>query len=152
MENKFFLHIKYAESVQTCFECSTMWTETWIQVCLSNMHSSLSQYNPEYSDAYGFYEYTDEVTATENPTDNVGTDTKVNSLAHLKGQGAYQSLWDFLQPSHFHSVWSLIYCSLNLTHPISVALISLVFLCPHMPSLSFYSYHHSKKRCSFYFC
>lgn len=48
-------------------------------IFLSNMHPSLSQYNTEYTDYNEFYDYTEEVTATENPTDNVYTETKVNT-------------------------------------------------------------------------
>jgi len=39
----------------------------------------LSQYNTEYTDYNEFYDYTEEGTATENPTDNVQTETKVNT-------------------------------------------------------------------------
>lgn len=64
------------------------------------MHPA-SQYNPEYTDYGDFYEYKDELTATDVPTDEVHTDTKVNT--------AHQSLWQFLLPAHFHSLWTLIY-------------------------------------------
>lgn len=95
------------------------------------MHPSLSQYNTEYTDYNEFYDYTEEGTATENPTDNVGTETKVKTLAHLYGLGPCQSLLGFLQPAHFHTVWSMIY------YPDSHALCHFAFLSPHVPSLSF---------------
>uniref|UniRef100_A0A673LMQ0 Collagen, type XI, alpha 1b n=1 Tax=Sinocyclocheilus rhinocerous TaxID=307959 RepID=A0A673LMQ0_9TELE len=38
------------------------------------------EYNTEYTDYNEFYDYTEEVTATENPIDNIGTETKPSTV------------------------------------------------------------------------
>lgn len=84
----------------------------------------VSQYNPEYTDYNEFYEYTEELTPTDVPTEEVHTDTKVNT-AQLYGPGARQSLSRFLYSTHFHSLWTMIYKSVMLpsvafTHDITL--------------------------------